>query len=101
MVPGSVAMEVLCISDAAADYEAHGKVDGSKAEVEEECGPEELTPPLHQCYHAMMLQNFTEISFVGPKIPKRVSAWACCHNWLAPSRGAIFSVTCHSCPPCL
>lgn len=45
MVPGSVAMEVLCISDAAADYEAHGKVDGSKAEVEEECGPEDLTSP--------------------------------------------------------
>lgn len=45
MVPGSVAMAVLCISGAVADYEAHGKADGSEAELEEECGPEELKSP--------------------------------------------------------
>lgn len=54
MVHSSIAMAVLCASGAAAVNEAHSKVDGSKAEVEE-CGPEGLaspSPSVLPCYDA-------------------------------------------------
>lgn len=44
MVPASVVTAVLCTSGSAAVNEVHGKVDGSKAEVEE-CRPERLASP--------------------------------------------------------